>query len=51
MYIILVFRYRIITIMKTKTNKLYDKFEENENCYDYDTILTVICPDIHDELM
>jgi hypothetical protein len=45
---------RIITIMKTKTNKLYDKFNQNENCencYDYDTILTVICPDIHDELM
>ena len=42
---------RIITIMKAKTNKLYNKFEENENCYDYDTILTVICPDIHDELM
>ena len=45
---------RIITIMKTKTNKLYSKFKENinyENCYDYDTILTVICPDIHNELM
>jgi hypothetical protein len=40
--------------MKTKIENIYSKFKENENCencYDYDTILTVICPDIHDELM
>ena len=43
---------KITTIMKTKIDNLYDKFKNNKNnCYNYDTILTVICPDIHDELM
>ena len=45
---------KIITIMKTKIDNLYDKFKNNKNCenqYDYDTILTVICHDIHDGLM
>ena len=41
----------IITIMKTKSENIYDKFKGNKNCYDYDTILTIICPDIHDELI
>lgn len=43
---------KITAIMKTKIDNLYDKFKNNKsNCYDYDTILTVICPDVHDELM
>ena len=45
------YEYRIKTILNTKIENIYDKYKNINNCYDYDVILTIICPDIHNYLM
>lgn len=45
------YEYRIKAILNTRIENIYDKFRNDKNCYSYDEILTVLCPDIHNDLM